>query len=280
MIREATHADIPAIRALLAAHGNDGPVAEGGVDIVGPYVQHLIRRHRALVTVEGGSVIAYGATVDTGRAGMLADLFVHPDRLGRGIGRPLLDALLDGFETRATFASDDPRALPLYVRAGMTPLWPSLYLEGDAASLPGIDPTLTVWDATPEELAALEEAWTGAARPSDHAYWASNPAADTFLVEDAEGPVAFGYARAKQVTSARALDRLLVRPGADPVPPILTSLARAARRGRVQAVVPGPNPVLPILLGHGFHIVDRDHYLASDPALVDPARHIPNPGLL
>ena len=59
--------------------------------------------------------------LDTGRARMLADLFVEPGRLGQGLGRPLLTALFEDAPVRATFASSDPRALPLYVRAGMTP---------------------------------------------------------------------------------------------------------------------------------------------------------------
>ena len=135
-------------------------------------------------------------------------------------------------------------------------------------------------DATPDELARLEAAWTGAARPDDHAYWAGQPQADPFLVEDADGPVAFGYGRAKQATPTRALNRLLVRPGADPVPPILAGLARAARGGRVQACLLGPNPALPLLLERGFHVVDHDQFLCSDPSLVDPARFLPNPGML
>jgi hypothetical protein len=218
--------------------------------------------------------------VDARVTTMLADLFVRPELLGQGLGRPLLAALFGESTARATFASSDPRALPLYVRAGMTPLWPNLYLEGTAAQLPALDPGLTTWDATPEELALLEEAWTGAERHADHAYWAGQPAADAFLVEDESGPVAIGYARAKQGSATRALDRLLVRPGADPVAPIVAGLARAARKGRVQACVPGPNPVLPVLLEHGYHVVDSDQYLASAPDLVDPARLLPNPGLL
>ena len=59
----------------------------------------------------------------------LADLFVGPTpRPGH---RPA--AARRGVRRRpwprTTFASDDPRALPLYVRAGMPPLWPSLYVE-------------------------------------------------------------------------------------------------------------------------------------------------------
>jgi GNAT superfamily N-acetyltransferase len=279
-IRAATPRDIPAIRAILAAHDNDGPIDESGIDIVGPYVLHLVRRHRALVTERDGEVVAFGAVADTGAAAMLSDLFVRPDLLGQGLGRPLLAALFEGSVSRATFASSDPRALPLYVRAGMTPLWTSFYVEGTAAQLPPLDPGLTTWDATPEELSLLEEAWTGASRPSDHDYFARQPAGDAFLIEDEEGPVAFGYARAKQHSATRQLDRLLVRPGAEPVAPITAALARAARTCLVRACVPGPNPVLPVLLEHGFRIVDSDQFLASSPELVDPARMLPNPGLL
>ena len=82
------------------------------------------------------------------------------------------------------------------------------------------------------------------------------------------------------MTDVRTLDRLLVRPGADPVAPILLALRRAGHGGRVQSVLPGPNPVLPVLLEHGFRIVDHDQYLASSPELVDPARRLPNPGML
>ena len=139
---------------------------------------------------------------------------------------------------------------------------------------------MTLWDTTPDELTLLEAAWTGASRPVDHAYWAGQPDADPFLVEDADGPVAFGYGRAKQVTPTRALDRMLIRPGADPVPPILAGLTRVARDGRVQVCLLGPNPALPLLLEAGLHIVDHDQFLSSDPSLVDPARFLPNPGML
>ena len=279
-IRRATLDDIPAIRRILAAHDNDGPVAPEGEDIVGPYVRHFVEHHRALVTEADGEVVAFGSVLDTGRTRMLADLFVEPGRLGQGLGRPLLTELFEDSPVRATFASSDPRALPLYVRAGMTPLWPCLYLEGEASQLPAADTTLTVWDASPGELTVLEQTWTGAVRPLDHAYWATLPKGDAFVVEDAEGPVAFGYGRAKQTSATRDVERLLVRPAADPLGPVLAALARVARGGRVQACLFGPSPVLPVLLEAGFHVVDRDQFLCSDPALVDPARLLPDPGML
>jgi GNAT superfamily N-acetyltransferase len=275
--RPAALDDVPAIRALLAAHGNDGPVTR--VDIVGPYVRHLVTRHRTLLTEEDGSVVAYGTVVDAGIALHLADLFVVPDRLGQGLGRPLLLALFGDAPRRTTFASDDPRALPAYVRAGMTPFWPCLYVEGEGNRLAppaGFD----VVAASPDELAALELAWTGADRADDHRFWASQADGDPFLVVDGDGPVALAIGRARQVSDVRVVDRMVIRPGADPVPPILAALRRTDRGSRVMAHLLGPSPALPVLLDHGFLVVDRDQYLASDAGVVDPLRVLPNPGML
>jgi GNAT superfamily N-acetyltransferase len=275
--RPATAEDVPAIRAILGAHGNDTPVTR--VDVVGPYVRHLVTHHSALLTEEDGVAVAFGAVVDAGVAIHLADLFVVPDRLGQGIGRPLLVALFGDALRRTTFASDDPRALPIYVRAGMTPLWPTLYVEGDATGL-AVPPGLDVVAAVPEELAALELAWTGADRGVDHRFWASQADGDPFLVVDRDGPVALAIGRARQVSDVRVIDRMRVRPGADPVPPVLAALRRTDRGTRVVASLFGPSPVLPALLDLGFRVVDRDQYLASDAGLVDPARFLPNPGML
>jgi GNAT superfamily N-acetyltransferase len=280
-IRRATIEDVPALRLILRAHGDDAAVAPAQVDIVGPYLRHLAEQHTVLVAeVEGDGPVAFGSVLDIGRALMLGDLFVLPDRLGRGIGRQLLKALFGDAPARVTFSSADPRALPLYVRAGMTPLYPNLYVRGLSSRLPDRLSGLEVRRADAVDLAALERAWTGDDRAADHAFWGSQSGADAFRIEDRGEPVAFGYARSKQVTTARALDRLVVRPGVDPVGPSIAGLVRAARGGPVEACVLGPNPLLPILLEGGFHVVDSDQLLMSDPSLVDPARLLPNPGML
>lgn len=277
-IRRAILDDVPAIRAILAAHDEDGPVTD--VDIVGPYVRHLVARCLALVTERDGEVVAYGAAVDTGIVRQLAELFVRPDLLGRGIGRPLLDAVLGDAPRRTTFASADPRALPLYVRAGMAPLWPILLVEGPAALLAAPQRPIEIEPADPARLAGLERDWTGADRPADHAFWASQAGADSFVVLDSGEPIALAYARARQVSAARAIDRLLVRPGAEPVRPTLAAFRHGGRDGAIVAWIPGPSPVLPALLAAGFRIGDRAQFMASDPGLVDPARLVPNPGML
>jgi len=279
-IRIPTDDDLPDIREILTAHGNDGAIVSA--DVVGPYLRHLIGRGGARVAVDDGRVVGFGATIDTGRAVHLADLFVRPELVGRGIGRPLLDAVFGDAERRTTFASDDPRALPIYVRAGMRPLWASLYVEGPSERIAGLPPSLWCESATPDEVAAVERRWSGADRLADYVFWAGTPEGDLFAVRDGQRIVALGTARVRQASSVRVLDRLVVDPdrAVDPVPVMLAGIARAGRGGVVLVTVQGPNPLVRTLLDLGFRIADRDQFMASEPDLIDPARLIPNPGLL
>jgi GNAT superfamily N-acetyltransferase len=279
-LREPTEADLPAIRAILATHGNDGPIVFG--DVVGPYLRHLFRRGRALVAGDGEEIVGFGATVDAGPAVHLADLFVRSDRLGQGIGRPLLDAVFAGAERRTTFASDDPRAVPVYVRAGMRPWWASLYVDGIVDGLPDAGAGITTRDASPAECAALEREWSGHDRLADWEHWSTQLEADTFVVLLDDAAVGIGNARARQAVPLRTLNRLVVHPDAavDPVPVTLAATRRAARDRKVLVTVQGPSPALRPLLEGGFRVADRDQFMASDPDVIDPARLIPNPGML
>ena len=289
MIRLASPDDIPAIRAILAAHGNDDPAGQlRGPDIVGPYVAHLIANHVTMVSdTPGEGVVAFGAVANAGISWHLADLFVRPDRLGQGLGRPLLAAMFGDRWPRTTFASDDPRALPSYVRAGMAARWVTLYMSGGPANARRAEAdaragALETVDGDPAEIAALELAWTGADRTVDHALWSTWPGADPFVIRDAGGPVAVGYGRDRQVGPAtRAVDRLVVRPGAEPIGPVLAALARCVADGdTLDVTVPGPHPALPVLLELGFRIDDRDIYCAGPTDPVDPAYRLVNGGLL
>jgi GNAT superfamily N-acetyltransferase len=277
-LRSATLDDLTPIRSLLAAHGNDGPIVIA--DIVGPYVSHLIGRGRAQVAIIDGEIVGFGAAIDAGRAVHLADLFVHPERLGQGIGKALLEAVLEGAIQRTTFASDDPRALPLYVRAGMQPLWAGLYVQGPSAALPSTATNLRTESAGWDRLAALELDWTGFDRTVDHAYWGAMPDVDAFVVRDDDAVVAFGYARTRQAVRIRILDRLVIHPDAEPVGTALAALARAGRGGPVTVCMSGPHPALRPLLEAGFRVVDRDQFMASGPAIVDPIRLFPHSGML
>ena len=277
-IRLATLQDIPEIRAILAAHGNDGAIVIA--DVVGPYIRHVIERGGGRVAIVDDAIAGFGATIDTGRSTHLADLFVQPDRLGQGIGRSLLEAVFAGSGVRTTFASEDPRALPIYLRAGMDPIWPSLYVQGPATALPPTGPAVRTEPATPDRLVALERDWTGLDRTIDHRYWAAMAGSDPFVVLDCEAVAGFGYARVRQAAAIRVVDRLVIHRDADPVSTAIAALARAGQGGPVFACFLGAHPALRPLLEAGFRIVDRDQFMTSAPDVIDPVRLLPNPGML
>ena len=60
----------------------------------------------------------------------------------------------------------------------------------------------------------------------------------------------------------------------------LAAIRRAARDHTVLVTVQGPNPALRPLLEGGFRVKDRDQFMATEPDLIDPARLIPNSGML
>src|SRR5512142_2915710 len=91
-IRSASLDDVAAIRAILRAHDEDSEVTT--VDIVGPYLRHLVEHATVLVAARDGDVVGYAAAIDAGVALHLADLFIRPAPLGRGIGQRLLAAVL------------------------------------------------------------------------------------------------------------------------------------------------------------------------------------------
>ena len=278
-VRAATEEDVPGIRAVLAAHGDDdGP--SDPIDVIGPYLAHLHRHGRIAVAEDDGQIAGFGSVNVNERSTHLCDLFVLPDRLGGGIGRRLLAHLFDQPGPRTTFASDDPRALPIYVRLGMAAWWPNLYLDGDPARLPPVGRGLDHAPAGPDELATLEASWTGIDRAADHGFWSALPDARPFLVLRHGSPVALVHARQRRRGVGRYIERAVVAPGEDPVGPLLAAFRIASEGGPIAGCVPGPNPVLQQLLDHGFRIVDRDTYLASPDVALDATRLMPHPGLL
>jgi GNAT superfamily N-acetyltransferase len=280
-LRTATPADLQAIRAIVDAE-EEPPVAPGGFpEALDAYYLFLIEHGEVELAEDGEDVVGFGAMIDSGRGVHLADLFVQRDRQSGGIGRRLLESLFGERWPRTTFASDDPRALPLYVRMGMRPLWPTLYVAGDGRRLPDPPASLRVAAASAEELAVLERDLAGVDRPLVHRYWAGQPAATPLVVWEGTRAIAGGHARSKLRGGGRWMEQFFVAPDADPLGPTLAAMRWSVdEEGRIGACVPGPHPILPVLLAAGFRIVDRDMYQASDPGLIDPERTIVNPGIL
>jgi GNAT superfamily N-acetyltransferase len=275
-IRAATRHDMPAIRAIWAANGDAVP--EGGADTLGPYLGHLLATGTVLLAEDGAEPIAFGAVVERGGIVHLADLFVRPDRQGGGLGNRLLTALYGQSERRTTFGSDDPRAVPLYVRHGMVPLWTQFYLDGVVDRLPVPD-GIRCRPASIDDLVDLERAWTGLDRRVDHVFWASLIDARPLVALAGDRPVAIAHARTRRDRSGRWVSRAVLAPDADPASCIAALYHAAAEGGRIGSCLGGPNPALRPLLEAGFRIVDKDTFLASHDDLLDPIRRITDGGL-
>jgi hypothetical protein len=281
-VRPARAGDVPALAAILAANGE--PMDWPDLPQLGwPYLEHLVARARTSVATVDDDIVGFGGSVPVGRADVrfVTDLFVDPARQSRSAGRGLLTSILDGTSGRMTFSSTDDRALALYVRAGMRPWWPLLYIEIPAGALGDADPGVEIGPAEVEETARWSIAWTGVDRTIDFEHYASLPEAAGFVVRDAGAVAAVGWARRERKRSdGRWLDHASIAPDADPVRTAQAVFRAAAGRERLVTAVPGPHPVLAPLLERRARIAGRDQFCATDPALLDPVRVLPNPGFL
>ena len=286
-VRPATADDVPALAAILAA--NHEPMDWPDLPDLGwPYLEHLVARARTSVAETDGVVVGFGGSVTVGREGLrfVTDLFVDPAHHERGAGRALLADVVEDAPERMTFSSKDERALALYVRAGMRPWWPLLYLEIPAGALDGGgrnvgDAALTTVPADVGETTRWSRTWTGVDRSVDFEHYASLPEATGFVVHDAGAVAAVGWARRERKRAdGRWLDHASLAPDADPVRAALAVLRAAAAGGRLVAPVPGPHPALARLLDLGARIGGRDQFCATDPGLIDPERILPNPGFV
>jgi hypothetical protein len=123
LIRGATNADLPRIVAIwyqAATEGESNPPPLRGVPSL--YL-HELDTHDLVVLERDDTVIAYAAIINRGAYRVSGGPF---RRFSLSIGRlwsRLLEAVLprDG-RVCCTVASNDPRALPLYVRSGMRPV--------------------------------------------------------------------------------------------------------------------------------------------------------------
>jgi GNAT superfamily N-acetyltransferase len=281
-IRPAVDADVETLDAITVATEDTG---EGPPSVVGihvAYLRHLVARGGVAVAVDDatGETIGFGATVDTGRARHLADLFVLPGRQAGGVGGRLLATVFADAWPRTTFASDDPRALPLYVRAGMTAHWPNLYLSGEPKRLAAVV-GYAAEPASIETVADLQAGWAGVDRRPDLGYWAQLDGVRPFVVRHDGEPVAAGVGRTRVRGTGRWIHGAVAAPDADGPAALLTAMAYGlAGSPEGGACVPGPSPLVRQLLDAGYRIVDRDTFMATEPTLVDPLRELVDTGIL
>ncbi|WP_196279291.1 GNAT family N-acetyltransferase [Catellatospora vulcania] len=264
-VRQAGVDDLPGVRAVARRFGN-----LGGWPQRPDYLDRELANGRLLAGFAGDDVTGFGATFVRGGLLHLADLFVLPEHQSSGLGRALLSALLPRDAPRVTFASSDPRALALYVRQGMRPVTPLMYLRGPLAALP--DPGLRPADASVEEIADLDADASGGRRTADLAWYAGLPGVSAHRVGD-------GYAMVRETAGGLLVGPAGGRTTRACADAVLAVLARFRSAGTARLCVLGPNPLLPLLLEARFTIADLDQFLSSggDPVALD--RYLPHPDL-
>ncbi|GAA3677766.1 hypothetical protein GCM10022224_047310 [Nonomuraea antimicrobica] len=219
---------------------------------------------------ETGGALGFGGTLRRGSVTHLGDLFVLPGHQSAGVGRALLAELLRESGPKVTFASSDPRAMALYVRHGLRPWTPLLYLTGPAAGLPAPPARRT----RAEEVATLDARASGGARPATLAWYAALPGVTMYATDR-------GYA-ATRLTG----HDVLIGPAGGATPQdcadaVLAALA-ATRARTARIALPGTHPLVPTLLATaGWRIGDLDTLMADEPglALIRPDRYVPHPDL-
>ena len=258
----------------------DGPLPDD--PLAWDHLRHLRETGRMVIAAtDDGEPMGFGGIVVRSGVTRLADLFIDPDQQGRGVGKAILGELLHAAEVMTTSASSDPRALPLYARAGMRPLWPYHFLLGDPRA---VEPpsSVQVEAADSDELVEIDRIATGFDRATDHEYYEVGCRAQPLRIVSGREGIGFAYLEPPQpwAPDRWILLTLATIPGVESGDALRAALAFAGAQGadRLFAAVGGPNPVLASLLEDGFIIPEQDIFMASHPDLVDPLRHHPHPG--
>ncbi|TQS47015.1 GNAT family N-acetyltransferase [Cryptosporangium phraense] len=266
-VRAVTPVDLPGIRAISRA--TDQPDTESGVEAA--YVELILTIGRA-VAARGSEVLGWAGEVPTPSGTLLTDLFVDPAVHARGVGSALLRAMWPApAGGRYTFSSKHPAALPLYVRAGLVPSWPLLYLSGPADRLPlGV---LRVDRVDARTAAAAVARLTGWGRPRTplFEYWTRADDATALVVRDGSRLVAAGVGSPAVLTHLTCPDRGMAA-GA------LYAAVAALGTAAITFALPGPHPAMRTLLACGFRIDDFDVHMRT-PDVTLPIGGVYSPGL-
>lgn len=258
VVRRAHAGDDPGIAEVARRNEQLGP--QSGAD--SRYTAHVRECGTLLVAQVDDRVVGYGATVGIGAASLLADLFVDPAQHGAGVGGTLLNALWPlgpSAPARFTFASQDPRAMSLYLRAGLTPWWPLLYLQGRSTARP--EARLHAARVRPAEAARAEERLTGVDRTADLAFLSGNATAGGLVITRHGQPIAAG------AFTPGNLAHLACPDPSDAAEAVIAGLL-AVGDGAASVCLPGPHPAVFPLLAAGFRIVDFDVHMATRPDLL------------
>ncbi len=236
------------------------------------YLRHVLQTGTMYVAEQDGEVLAFAGAITRGNITFLTDLFVQPTYQSGQLGKALLHFVLPQDDlVHCTVSSSDTRALALYIRAGMRPLWPCFalclekstpewHLPSDIEILQANldDPALVHWDTQ----------ISGRPRPVDHTYWVREQRAVPLWFRRQGQTVGYGYIRLDGGTlwypQACVIGPIGVKTPEDAAACVLASVYWALQQAEVLRIdVPGPHPCLATLLERGFRITYADTFVST-----------------
>jgi GNAT superfamily N-acetyltransferase len=237
-VRRARAEDLAGVRAIASSYGNLDAWPQRP-----DYLDLELEQDGLWVALDADGVVGFAGLIDHGTRVHLADLFVRRDARGGGIGAALLAAALPAGRPLTTLAAlSDPRALPLYARAGLVPLAPVLYVEGVVVGGSAVTRQIDVAETGSPVAGLLARAGASALATADGA---------TAVIR----PDGTGAHLGPATAGGDALMALVAR--------------ASVERGRIALALPGPHPALRPLLEAGMRVTDVDAYMATEPGLVD-----------
>ncbi|MGH7266526.1 MAG: GNAT family N-acetyltransferase, partial [Candidatus Rokuibacteriota bacterium] len=156
-IRRARPADLPLLHEIFYEQetaGRRDPPPRGPLP---PLYRHELETGVVYVAEREGRVVGFAASISRGAVDFLTEFFVRLAFQADGIGRRLLRHVVPR-NGRACFtsSSSDPRALALYIRAGLRPLFPCFYLRADGATGPLAAGGVEAVEAAPDDAALVD----------------------------------------------------------------------------------------------------------------------------
>jgi GNAT superfamily N-acetyltransferase len=281
IFRPANEAELPSVFEVLFQNELlDNPDLLLPVDIP-PYLSHVLRTGTLYVAEEDGKILAFAGAITRGNISFLTDLFVLPSFQSGKLGKALLQTVLPPDNLiHCTLSSSDPRALALYIRAGMRPWWPHFALQLDKPThVWSLATDIEIIEADSSDLALLrrDARISGRPRPQDLQFWVREERAIPLWFRRRGRIVGYGYMRfgVKEHSNPQACR---IGPMGTDTPDDATACVLAAIHWAMQQAVeihidvPGPHPCLTTLLERGFHIQSFDTFVSSASSLSFDAR--------
>ena len=210
---------------------------------------------------DDGEMVGFALSWVCGRLWFLGELFVAPNRQGRGIG----NALLGNTMQHASQAGATEKSLitfafnvvsqGLYVRHGLSPRVPIYLCSAERESLcRAHGPALSV---TPirdgaldlDTLRQIDVATLGVSREKHHRYLLGDPAMKGVFLEEGGKRVGYVYVAATGHVGPLAVVHAHAMPGAFRA---ALAMAVAGDAKQISVFVPGTSAALPIVASHGM----------------------------